>query len=107
MTKQEDIYGKKLKKKGHRKRSNIFCKTCGLKYEHFRCGYNFQTIIEFLWKENKDENERWPNKRLHGRLGKLHEIKLIMWNIHIEECNIITLLNNKNILNRKNLKTEY
>jgi len=84
---QKDHHLKESKRKGHRKRSKLYCKVCGLKYEDFKCGYNFRNIVEFLWKDNKDENGNWPSKRLSGRLGKLHEIKLLMWNIHIEECN--------------------
>lgn len=59
------------------------CPYCKIKYKDFRCGYNFKTIVELLWKENLP----YPNKRRHGRLGKLREVKLMYWEIHINECN--------------------
>ena len=65
-----------------RKRSSEKCPVCELKYEDFKTGYNFQSISELLW----NEQESWPNKRRHGRLGKLHELKLMMWDIHVKEC---------------------
>jgi hypothetical protein len=61
------------------------CPICRLKYKDFRCGYNFQSIVEFLWKENPP----WPNKRRHGRLGKLREV--MFWEIHLSECSNSTI----------------
>ena len=72
------------KQKHIRCRSSEKCEVCGLMYEDFKTGYNFQSIVELLWKEDQP----WPNKRRHGRLGKLHEIKKMMWEIHISECSI-------------------
>lgn len=58
------------------------CPYCKLKYKDFRSGYDFKSIVEFLWSEKKP----WPQKDRKRRLGKLREVKLLLWDQHIDWC---------------------
>ena len=67
------------------KRSGIMCEHCGASYDDMRTGHTYQSIYEMLWSGNEDSST-WVYKRRHTILGKWHQIKLEMWDDHVEMC---------------------
>lgn len=61
------------------------CPHCGLTYKNLRTGYCYTDIYEMLWSSNPDP-ATWRYKGRHSVLGFWHEIKLTMWEYHLEEC---------------------
>lgn len=61
------------------------CPVCDMKYDDFRTGETFQTVLDDLWVAS-DRPEDWNYKRRSSVLGKWHEIKQLMWAGHISEC---------------------
>ena len=67
------------------KRGGETCEHCGLAYDDMRTGHTYQSIYEMLWSGNEDSST-WVYKRRLTILGKWHQIKLEMWDDHVEMC---------------------
>jgi hypothetical protein len=61
------------------------CPNCGVYYDDFRTGFTFTDIFQMFWKPEHDPS-KWKYKRRNTVLGKWHQIKLEMWNEHLEHC---------------------
>ena len=61
------------------------CESCGLDYDNFETGENYQSVYDSLWKASDDPAD-WLNKGRHTVLGRWHEIKQEMWRDHLEQC---------------------
>jgi hypothetical protein len=61
------------------------CPTCGMKYEDFRTGMDFQAVKDMLWTGNEDP-DTWRYKRRNTVLGLWHGLKKDMWNEHLVMC---------------------
>lgn len=61
------------------------CPHCDTTYEQFRTGYTYSDIYSMFWS-GSDDPSTWVNKRRHTILGRWHEVKLKMWEDHLEFC---------------------
>ncbi len=61
------------------------CPYCELRYNAMRTGYSYSDIYRMFWSGN-DDSATWVNKRRRTILGRWHEIKLSMWNEHLDMC---------------------
>ena len=64
------------------------CDSCGLKYDKFETGENYQSVYDTLWKSSEDRSQ-WLNKGRHTVLTVLwrwHELKQGLWQDHLEMC---------------------
>lgn len=61
------------------------CPECGLRYPRMRTGLTFADVVEMFWQPS-DDPARWKNKRRRTILGKWHQIKLELWDYHLECC---------------------
>lgn len=66
---------------------NIACDGCGMKYDAFRTGLDFETVrndIIAIGTDRKTGKTKYGRRR--GVLGFWHELKLMMWDQHVGEC---------------------
>ncbi len=61
------------------------CERCGLYYDDMLTGLTYGEVFEMLWEPSHDPS-RWRYKRRHTVLGKWHQIKLELWEYHLETC---------------------
>ena len=61
------------------------CPNCKIEYHQFKTGFTFADIYDMFWTPNPDPNQ-WRYKRRNTILGKWREIKLSMWERHLETC---------------------
>ena len=61
------------------------CEFCGLEYDDFRTGEDFQSIKDDLWVGSEDPAE-WNYKGRHTVLGRWYALKQSMWADHLEQC---------------------
>lgn len=61
------------------------CPHCGLAYDDMRTGHTYSDIYQMFWSGNEDPST-WVNKRRHTVLGRWHQVKLSMWEEHLEIC---------------------
>lgn len=61
------------------------CLNCGLEYNDFRTGMTFADVRALLWVSNSDPST-WRHKRRHTVLGLWREIKLNLWEQHLDMC---------------------
>lgn len=61
------------------------CPLCGLSYADFRTGFTYADIYALLWVYSEDSSE-WRYKRRNTVLGKWHQMKLELWDRHLETC---------------------
>lgn len=61
------------------------CGCCGLAYADFRTGFTYKDIYQMLWSPDEDSST-WVYKRRNTILGKWHEIKVALWEQHVDEC---------------------
>lgn len=61
------------------------CPHCDLTYDKLRTGETYQSIYLMFWSGNEDSST-WVNKRRHTILGRWRQVKLSMWEEHIELC---------------------
>jgi hypothetical protein len=61
------------------------CPTCGMKYDDFRTGLDFQAVKDMLWTGDPDPNT-WRHKRRNTVLGLWFQLKQSMWRDHLEMC---------------------
>jgi len=62
------------------------CDECGIEYDDFRTGEDYQSVYDTLWKAS-DDPEQWLNKGRHTVLGRWFEIKQKLWRDHLQTCN--------------------
>lgn len=61
------------------------CPFCGERYEDFRTGLTFADVKAMYWVEDPD-SAKWKYKRRYTVLGKWRQIKLSLWDRHLEGC---------------------
>jgi len=61
------------------------CANCGLKYQDMRTGYTYRDIFQMFWSGSEDPST-WRNKRRGTVLGRWHQLKLELWEYHLELC---------------------
>ena len=61
------------------------CPYCELEYGDFRTGLTYRDVYEMLWSGSEDP-EDWTYKRRHTILGKWHQLKQELWELHLEMC---------------------
>lgn len=61
------------------------CPHCDLTYDRLRTGYTYSDIYMMFWSGDEDSTT-WVNKRRHTILGRWHQIKVGMWDEHLEIC---------------------
>lgn len=61
------------------------CPHCDLTYDELRTGLTYSDVYEQFWIGSEDPS-MWANKRRHTILGRWREIKLGMWQEHLEMC---------------------
>ena len=61
------------------------CDACGIEYDDFRTGEDYQSVYDTLWKAS-DDRSQWLNKGRHTVLGRWHELKQSLWRDHLEMC---------------------
>lgn len=63
----------------------MICSTCGLDYADFRTDTTYANVWQQFWSGNDDPNT-WRNKRRNTVLGRWHELKMMLWNEHVRQC---------------------
>jgi hypothetical protein len=66
------------------------CPNCGIAYNDFRTGFTFADIVAMLWRPEHDPSQ-WVHKRRNTILGKWHQIKLELWEHHLNNCKNVPL----------------
>lgn len=61
------------------------CPHCDLTYDDLRTGLTYSDVYLMFWSGSDDPSD-WCNKRRHTILGRWREIKLGMWQEHLEMC---------------------
>lgn len=61
------------------------CPHCDLTYNQLRTGETYRSIYALFWSGN-DDPSTWVNKRRSTVLGRWHELKLSLWNHHLDLC---------------------
>ena len=61
------------------------CPHCGLDYDTFRTGCTYRDVWWMMWSSSDDPVD-WRYKRRHSVLGRWRQLKLEMWDHHIEHC---------------------
>lgn len=61
------------------------CEACGMTYDKFRTGENYQSIVDTLWVGSEDPSD-WNYKRRGTVLGRWHALKQELWRDHLEQC---------------------
>jgi len=61
------------------------CKHCGLQYQAMRTGLTYRDVFGMFWVGGKDPST-WKQKRRNTILGRWHQLKLEMWDHHLETC---------------------
>ena len=65
--------------------NDMCCPICGISYNEFRTGFLYVDIYQMFWEPEHDPS-KWKYKRRNTILGRWHQIKLEMWNDHLENC---------------------
>ena len=63
------------------------CEHCGLEYDDFRTGEDYQSMVDSLYVSSEDPSQ-WVYKRRGTVLGRWHALKQSMWKDHIEQCEL-------------------
>ena len=63
------------------------CEHCGIHYNDFKTGFTFTDIANFLWVHDEDST-KWGNRTRHTVLGHWRQIKLEMWDKHVDNCGV-------------------
>lgn len=61
------------------------CPYCALRYKDFRTGLTFKDVKALFWTLSDDPAD-WKYCRRHTVLGKWHQIKKEMWELHLKGC---------------------
>ena len=61
------------------------CPYCGAKYSEFRTGLTFADVKQMFWTASPDSAD-WKYCRRNTVLGKWHEIKVELWDRHLDGC---------------------
>jgi hypothetical protein len=61
------------------------CVHCGLRYSDMRTGLTYKDVYEMFWS-GSDDTSTWVNKRRGTVLGRWHQLKLELWERHIDLC---------------------
>lgn len=64
---------------------DAICPYCDFHYRDLRTGYTYQNIYEMFWVYD-DDPSTWRYKRRHTILGKWHQLKMEMWQEHVDAC---------------------
>lgn len=62
------------------------CPACGAVYSQLRTGMTYSEVRSEFWVFDDDDRTRWRNKRRGTVLGRWHQIKLALWQLHVEHC---------------------
>lgn len=61
------------------------CPSCKLRYGQFKTGLTYRDVWDWLRTEG-DDSSTWRYKRRNTVLGKWHQHKLELWELHKREC---------------------
>lgn len=65
----------------------MVCKHCGLRYDDLRTGRSFKELRNEIISIGVDKRTgKTKYGRRHGVLGYWHELKMLYWQLHVDEC---------------------
>jgi hypothetical protein len=56
-----------------------------MRYADFRTGFTYHDVFAMLWTTS-EESRDWRYKRRNTILGKWHQIKVELWERHLDGC---------------------
>lgn len=63
------------------------CPWCGFRYADLRTGLTYGEVYLMLWSSSEDSSD-WRYKHRNTVLGKWHQIKLELWERHLDGCRL-------------------